>query len=93
MKKEEIIQKAKKVSFSSNPQDYIRFVRKLAQIKDKPNEELNKAAEEYPYTNWESGTWKPSKEQINALERAIVKIHTPNDIGTLAELRDVLKKL
>jgi hypothetical protein len=37
--------------------------------------------------------WKPSEEQIRALERAIVKMHTVNDIGILAELRDNLKKL
>lgn len=37
--------------------------------------------------------WRPSEEQINALERAIIKMHTPNDIGILAELRDSLKKL
>ena len=37
--------------------------------------------------------WKPSKEQIGALERAIVKMHTPNDIDILAKLRDNLKKL
>ena len=37
--------------------------------------------------------WKPSEEQICALERAIIKMHTPNDIGILAELRDNLKKL
>jgi hypothetical protein len=37
--------------------------------------------------------WKPSKEQMEALERAIVKMHTTNDIGILAELRDNLKKL
>lgn len=33
------------------------------------------------------------QEQISALERAIVKMHTPNDIDILAELRDNLKKL
>lgn len=38
-------------------------------------------------------SWKPSEEQISALERAIVKMHAPNDIGILAELRDILKKL
>ena len=37
--------------------------------------------------------WKPSEEQIGALERAIVKTHTVDDIGILAELRDNLKKL
>lgn len=37
--------------------------------------------------------WKPSEEQISALERAIVKMHTSNDIGILAELRDNLKSL
>lgn len=37
--------------------------------------------------------WKPSEEQIDALERAIIKMHTPNDIGILAELRDNLKKI
>ena len=37
--------------------------------------------------------WKPSEEQMKALERAIVKMHTPNDIDILAELRDNLKKL
>lgn len=37
--------------------------------------------------------WKPSEEQIDALERAIVKMHTVDDIGILAELRDNLKKL
>ena len=38
-------------------------------------------------------SWKPSEEQIGALERAIVKMHTTNDISILAELRDNLKKL
>ena len=38
-------------------------------------------------------SWKPSEEQINALERAIIKMHTPDDIGILSELRDNLKKL
>lgn len=37
--------------------------------------------------------WKSSEEQMRALERAIVKMHTPNDISILAELRDNLKKL
>ena len=38
-------------------------------------------------------SWKPSEEQMKALEKAIVKMHTPNDIDILAELRDNLKKL
>lgn len=37
--------------------------------------------------------WKPSEEQMEALERAIIKMHTPNGISILAELRDDLKKL
>jgi GNAT superfamily N-acetyltransferase len=40
-----------------------------------------------------NSSWKPSEEQIGALERAIVKMHTPNDIDILAKLRDNLKKL
>lgn len=38
-------------------------------------------------------SWKPSEEQMEVLERAIVKMHTPEDIPVLAELRDNLKKL
>jgi len=45
------------------------------------------------YYNDEISYWRPSEEQIKALERAIVKIHTRDDIGILAELRDNLKKL
>ena len=37
--------------------------------------------------------WKPSEEQMEALERAIVHLNTPDDIPTLTELRDNLKKL
>lgn len=37
--------------------------------------------------------WKPSEEQVSALERAIVKAHTRDDIATLSELRDNLKDL
>lgn len=51
-----------------------------------------------PVVNWLKSLrpqphWKPSEEQISALERAIIKMHTPSDIGILAELRDNFKKL
>ena len=37
--------------------------------------------------------WKPSEEQIHALERAIIRINTVDDIPLLTELRDKLKAL
>ena len=37
--------------------------------------------------------WKPSEEQMEALEKAIVRAHSIADIPVLAELRDDLKKL
>ena len=38
-------------------------------------------------------SWKPSEEQIRALERAIVRFNSVDDIPILTELRDKLKKL
>ena len=38
-------------------------------------------------------SWKPSEEQIRALERAIIRVHSVDDIPILTELRDKLKKL
>ena len=40
-----------------------------------------------------ASSWKPSEEQIQALEKAIVRAHSADDIPILTELRDKLKKL
>ena len=40
-----------------------------------------------------SDNWKPSKEQMRALERAIIRFNSVDDIPILTELRDKLKKL
>ena len=37
--------------------------------------------------------WKPSKEQVEALEKAIIKAHSTDEIPILTELRQQLKKL
>ena len=41
----------------------------------------------------DKSTWRPSDEQMKALERAIVRFNSVDDIPILTELRDNLKKL
>ena len=47
--------------------------------------------------DWREATqeehWKPSEEQIRALEKAIIKAHSSDEIPILTELRQQLKKL
>ena len=38
-------------------------------------------------------SWKPSEEQMEALERAIIRVHSVEDIPILTELRNKLKAL
>ena len=38
-------------------------------------------------------SWKPSEEQMEALEKAIIKAHSTDEIPILTELRQQLKKL
>lgn len=45
------------------------------------------------YVEKYSSHWKPSEEQVRALERAIVRFNSVDDIPILTELRDKLKKL
>lgn len=40
-----------------------------------------------------SDNWKPSKMQMKALEKAIIKVHSDDEIPILTELRQQLKKL
>ena len=47
MTREQIIERAKQVQFSSNIRDYMDFVAEIAELDDIQSEELDEAAEEY----------------------------------------------